>query len=102
MKKTAFKKCAGNVIAELLVPSQAKRSSATSNKCRCSEAETVAIYLENGVPATAKTASGRYDPSFVYTIGKTSKVGNFDENRWNECATGIHFFMSFEEARDYE
>lgn len=26
----------------------------------------------------------------------------FHPNRWNECASGIHFFMTFDEAANYE
>jgi hypothetical protein len=29
------------------------------------------------------------------------KVENFNEDRWNECAAGIHFFITREEAIDY-
>jgi hypothetical protein len=26
----------------------------------------------------------------------------FDENRWNECSHGIHFFITRKEAEDYD
>lgn len=32
---------------------------------------------------------------------KANLVDNFDENRWNECAAGIHFFITREEAVRY-
>ena len=35
---------------------------------------------------------------FIYRVGKEVKVKDFDENRWNECSTGIHFFITREEA----
>lgn len=33
---------------------------------------------------------------------ETVSVADFDENRWNECAPGIHFFITREEAVRYE
>lgn len=39
-----------------------------------------------------------YDSSFVYRIGETVEVQNFDENRWSECAPGIHHYITREEA----
>lgn len=41
---TAYKKLDNNLIAELKIPAKAKRSSATTRKCRASEAKVVAIY----------------------------------------------------------
>ena len=29
------------------------------------------------------------------------ELENFNEDRWNECAAGIHFFITREEAIDY-
>ncbi|MCE5225751.1 MAG: DUF5758 domain-containing protein [Porphyromonadaceae bacterium] len=29
------------------------------------------------------------------------KVDDFDENRWNECSSGIHFFIAREMAVQY-
>jgi hypothetical protein len=42
-----------------------------------------------------------WDNNFIYKVGKTIEVKNFDENRWNECSAGIHFFMTFDEAKNY-
>ena len=97
---TAFKKASGKIV-ELFVPGSAKRSSATGNKCRCSEAKVVAIYEKDGKKSESESVASERDSSFIYEIGKEISVADFDENRWNECSTGIHFFMSFEEARDY-
>jgi len=29
------------------------------------------------------------------------EIKDFDINRWNECASGIHFFITKQEAVDY-
>ena len=34
-------------------------------------------------------------------VGKIVKVDDFDDNRFNECSTGIHFFIAREMAVKY-
>lgn len=41
------------------------------------------------------------DRSFIYRVGETVSVDDFDNNRWNECAPGIHFFVTRDEAVKY-
>ena len=99
-----WKKAEGNkdkVIVKLHIPSDAKRSSATTRKCRCSKAEVIAIYNLDGTVAGETTCHSVYDNNFVYEVGKTVEVTDFSENRWRECAKGIHFFISRQEAIDY-
>lgn len=91
-------KKANKMIVKLLIPESAKRSSATSLKCRCSEAKVLEIQNLDGSDSKLKSVSSDRDSSFIYTIGETVKVDDFDENRWNECSTGIHFFISREAA----
>ena len=91
-------KKANKIIVKLLIPESAKRSSATSLKCRCSEAKVLEIQNLDGSDSKLKSVSSDRDSSFIYTIGETVKVDDFDENRWNECSTGIHFFISREAA----
>ena len=89
----AWKKVAGDMIVKLRVTETAKRSSATTLKCRCSEAEVLDIQDADGNSLDASVVSSSHDSSFVYRKGETVKVENFDEDRWNECSTGIHFFI---------
>ena len=99
-----WKKAKGNkdkVIVKLRIPSDAKRSSATTRKCRCSKAEVIAIYNLDGTEAGETTCHSDYDNSFIYEVGKTVEVTNFSEDRWSECAKGIHFFINRQEAIDY-
>ena len=98
---TAFKKLRNNIIAELYIPARAKRSSATTRKCRASEAKVVKMW--NCITKEIVTrATSQHNESFVYETGKTVKPTKpFDDNRWNECASGIHFFMTQEEAENY-
>lgn len=99
-----WKKAEGNenkVIVKLHIPSDAKRSSATTRKCRCSKAEVIAIYNLDGTEAEETTCVSNYDNSFIYEVGKTVEVTDFDEDRWNECAKGIHFFINRQEVINY-
>lgn len=97
---TAFKK-AGEYIIELEIPSDALRSSSTTRKCRCSKAKVVSITNLDGTPSDIKSVASCHDSKFIYNLGETVEVPNFDTNRWNECATGIHFFITRQEAVDY-
>lgn len=102
-----FKKCNDSVdylpvIVELEILADAARCSATSRKCRCSKAKVLSITKLDGSEANGITkAVSNYDSSFVYKVGKIVEVKNFDPNRWNECAPGIHFFITRQEAVDY-
>ena len=98
-----FKKAYWNntpVIVKLQISADAKRSSATTRKCRCSKATVISI---TGLYCVAEfqQAYSNYDEKFIYEVGKTVVVDDFDENRWDECSTGIHFFITRDEAIHY-
>ena len=96
----AFKK-AGCYIIELFIPSNAKRCSATSRKCRCSKAKVISITTPSGDKTNITEVHSNYDPNFIYKLGEYVEVKNFDDNRWNECSTGIYFFITRQEAVNY-
>ena len=98
---TAYKKVRGNYIVVLHVPSYAKRSSALGRKCRCDKADVIRIDNLDGSMANVSTVYSSYDSNFKYTVGETVTVENFNDNRWNECAPGIHHFMNRQEAVNY-
>ena len=90
------------VIVKLLIPADAQRSNATGRKCRASTARVLDLQDKQGnsLPPDTTAYSG-YDTDFTYKKGETVHVENFDTNRWNECATGIHFFITRIEAVEY-
>ena len=96
-----FKKVCGDLIVELEITADALRSSATGRKCRCSKAKVLSITNIDGTESDIDSARSLWDPDFVYTVGETIEVSNFDTNRWNECAPGIHFFITRQEAVDF-
>ena len=100
----AFKKANNDrksVIVKLQIAETAKRSSATGRKCRCNEAIVLGIESLDGLKTDYENAYSSHDSGFIYEVGKTVSVENFDYNRFNECAAGIHFFITRQEAVEY-
>ena len=94
-------KKASNMIIKLEITEDAKRTSATSRKCRCNKAKVLGIYNYNHNLLEDKEVASDRDKDFIYRVGEIVEVENFDEDRWNECSTGIHFFINFQEAVKY-
>lgn len=97
----AFKKADGHIVV-LEILEDALRSSATTRKCRASKAKVLRIENLDGSVSDIQEVYSYYDPDFVYKVGEVVEVEDFDTNRWNECSTGIHHFMSRQEAVDYD
>ena len=93
-----WKKAQGRIV-KLKIPAKAKRSNATGRKCRASEARVLAIYNPDGTEASEAFSS--HDPECRYVVGEKVYPDSFDDDRWNECAPGIHFFITREEAEAY-
>ena len=95
-----FKKCKDDKIVKLEILSDAKRSSATCRKCRCDKAKVLSITDINGLQEFDE-ATSRHDLTFIYKVGEIVSVDNLNEDRWDECASGIHFFITRQEAVEY-
>ena len=89
-----WKNCQHGVIVKLLIPEDAKRSSATSRKCRASKAVVLEVI-------GADEGLSHHDTDFVYKVGEEVVADSFDDDRWNECSHGIHFFITRKEAENY-
>lgn len=85
-------------IIKLKILEDAQRTSATGSKCRCDKALVLGIETKEGEVEEARSI---YDASFVYRTGEMVSVPNFDQNRWNECAPGIHFYINRQAAVEY-
>ena len=96
-----YKKAGCEKIVKLQICEDAKRSSATTKKCRCSKALVLAIENIDGSDSGLQEIESEFDPCFIYRIGEIVEVPDFDDNRWNECAPGIHFFMDRQNAVEY-
>ena len=89
-------------IVKLRIPAKAKRCSATSRKCRCSYAKVLSITHLDGTKTGLESVTNKFfGKECVYTIGEYVYPDSFDEDRWNECSHGIHFFITRQEAVDY-
>ena len=97
---TAYKKASSKIV-KILVPEDARRSSATGRKCRCDKALVVEIQNVDGTKTDIDSVCSNYDKGFVYTVGKMVSVPDFCEDRFRECAAGIHFFINRQEAVKY-
>ena len=96
-----FKKI-GEYIVELLIPTNAKRCSATTRKCRASYAKVVSLTTLSGEPVKTNSVTNTgYSPNIVYKVGELVYPDAFDDDRWNECSHGIHFFINRQEAVGY-
>ena len=96
-----YKKASDKII-KLYIPEDAIRSSATTRKCRCNKALVLAIYELDGSISKVTEVASSMDPNFIYKINKEVAVVDFDDDRWNECSTGIHFFIQKQEAINYQ
>ena len=97
---TGWKK-ASEYIVKLQIPEDARRSSAGGEKCRCDKAYVAEIQNADGTKADIETVCSDYDENFVYAVGAIVEVPDFDDDRWNECAPGIHFFIDRRAALEY-
>ena len=88
-----YKKCRGGVIVKLLIPRGAIVFSINGNKCRTNKAKVLEIE-----GATRAISQHKY---MSYYVGDEFTVYDFNCEYNEECASGIHFFMTKEEAVRY-
>ena len=86
-----YKKLSGETVARLQVPAKARRTaSLVGRKCR---AEYVKVLEGEGY--------SRHDRRTHYSPGKTVRPDSYDDDPRIECAPGIHFFLTRQEAEEY-
>jgi hypothetical protein len=92
-----YKKCQDDVIVKLLIPKDSKRSHAFGRKFRAEYAEVLEITDPDG--GTEATAISNYNTDFIYKVGETVRPTDIFEEDWTEeCASGIHFYITRAEA----
>ena len=101
---TGYKKArdiyGNDVIVKLQITDDSKRSSATTKKCRCSKAKVLSITSIDG-KSKYEEAYSSFDNNFIYKVDDIVSVEDFNNDRWEECTTGIHFFMTRKKAENY-
>ena len=88
-----WKKCNNNVLVKLEIPRGAIVFSINNKKCRTDKAKVLEII-------GADRAYSNYK-FFSYYVGDIIEVFNFNCEYNVECAEGIHFFKTREEAENY-
>jgi len=94
-----WKVCKYGLIVKLEIPKEARRSSATSRKCRAEFVKVLEIQDSDG-HRFDYFAYSTFDRT-VYKEGITVHADKWDSDRWNECSNGIHFFITRQEAVNY-
>ena len=90
------------VILKLVIPKSARRVNAIgSRKCRCDKAKVLASFNLDGTPTEGTVFYSIYNHNFVYTLGMEVTEPNYNLSDMEECAAGIHFFITFSEAKEY-
>jgi len=89
-----WKKCKDNIIVKLEIPAEAKRSNATGRKCRAEYVKVIEVF-------GAEVGISQHDNKTEYKAGELVYADKWDENRWDECSSGIHFFITRKEAEEY-
>ena len=95
-----WKKVNGKLV-QLEIPADAKRSSATTMKCRCSKAMVISITNIDGSNEVDEVLNTSQESKCLYKVGQLVFPDSFDEYRWSECSHGIHFFINKEDAINY-
>ena len=95
-----WKKVHGKLV-KLQIPEDARRCSATTQKCRCDKALVLAITDLDGSNPIEEIENTAQDHHVTYKVGELVLPDSFDEDRWNECSHGIHFFINKQDAIDY-
>jgi len=95
-----WKKCRYDAIVKLLIPEDAERtSSIVGRKCRASKVKVLGIWDKDG--NEVKDALGLYN-SYRYSVGVEVIPDKYDPDPRVECSNGIHFFVTKQEAVEYD
>ena len=89
------------ILIKLEIPEDARRSSATTKKCRCDKAKVLGFYDLNSTELNIDKIINYVWNTCEYRKGEMVYPDSFDENRWNECSHGIHFFINKQDAINY-
>ena len=99
--KKAHHKGGNPYLIKLEIPEDAKRSSATTAKCRCDKANVLGIFNLDGTDACITEILNTNEATTLYKVGEMVQPDSWDDDRFNECSHGIHFFIDKQSAIDY-
>ena len=97
----AWKKGRNNCIIKLYIPASAKRSSCLkSRKCRAEFVKVLNIFNAKG-KSINKCLCWNVNYYTVYKKGQTIYPDKYDPDIRVECTSGIHFFITKKEAKEF-
>ena len=96
-----WKKLPSEIIVKLKILEDSKRSRANGDKCRCDKALVLEFQNIDGTPSGEKEYTSNVYAKCTYKVGEIVYADSWDDNRWNECSHGIHFFIDRQSAVDY-
>ena len=91
-----YTKSEEGIIIQLRIPKDAVVFSINNDKCRTNKA-----IVEKFIDTNLIELSSIHDSTFKYHVGDVLTIQNFNMRYNVECASGIHFFKTIEEARAY-
>jgi hypothetical protein len=96
-------KIRGDLIAKLEILEDSKRSRGTGDRCRCDKCMVLDFQNLDGSKSNETTYTcDEYYTKYKYIVGKVVCADKWDDNRWNKCSHGIHFFIDRQSAVDFE
>jgi hypothetical protein len=90
-----WKQCRNAVLVHLAIPAEAARSNATGRKCRAAYIDVLEVH-------GAEEGLSLHDGTTLYRAGERVTCDQWDDNRWNECSGGIHFYLTRIEAEHHD
>ena len=96
----AYKKCRENLIVKLCIPKGSIVFSINNGKCRTNRAKVLDI-TNISLKKHFKEAISMWSDKFVYKVGDELEIDDFNLMYNVECGSGIHFFRTLEEAKQY-
>ena len=96
-----WKKLPNGIMVKLKILEDSKRSRANGDKCRCDKALVLEFQNIDSTPSNEKEYTSNVYAKCTYKVGEIVYADSWDDNRWNECSHGIHFFITRREAVEY-
>ena len=96
-----WKKLPNGIMVKLKILSDSKRSRANGDKCRCDKALVLEFQNIDSTPSNEKEYTSNVYAECTYKVGEIVYSDSWDDDRWNECSHGIHFFVDRQSAVNY-
>ena len=91
-----WKKCKNDVLVKLSIPTNSPRSHAFGRKCRAKFVRVLEVIGSNGIGIS------QHDGKTEYRVGALIECDSWCEDWRQECAGGIHFYITREEAEAHQ